>query len=61
MGPVGGQGFEHSVKFANDELVSNSMVWLSAHDHIWAYHSTSIPAASSVFLLMCECSGKNVL
>ena len=34
---------------ANEELVSNIMVWLSAHDHIYAYHSTSIPAASSVF------------
>ena len=33
------------------------MVWLSARDHIYAYNSTSIHAASSVFLLRCECSG----
>ena len=44
---------------ANAELVSNSMVWLSAHAHILAYHSTSIPVASSVFLLRSECSGKD--
>ena len=28
-----------------------------ARDHILAYHSTSIHAASSVFLLRCACSG----
>ena len=42
---------------ANEHLVSNITVWLSAHDHILAYHGTSIPTASSVFLLRCECSG----
>ena len=33
------------------------MVWLSAHDHTYAYHSTSIYSASSVFLLMYKYSG----
>ena len=42
---------------ANENLVSNIMVLLLAHDHILAYHGTSIPTASSVFLLRCECSG----
>ena len=42
---------------ANENLVSNIMVWLSAHDHILAYHGTSIHTASSVFF----CLGVNAL
>ena len=45
---------------ANGELVSNMTVWSSTHNHIKTNHNTTIPAAASVFLLRCECSGTDV-